>query len=59
MPVIAKNLKVYDVSGKLLVDKKNLQLPTALDVDFLNAGIYIVSMNLKSGEFLSEKLLIP
>lgn len=59
VPVIAKNLKVYDVSGKLLVDKKNLQLPTALDVDFLDARIYIVSMHLKSGEFLSEKLLIP
>ncbi len=58
-PVIAKNLKVYDISGKLLVDKNNLQLPTALDVDFLDAGIYIVSINLKSGEFISEKVLIP
>ena len=58
-PVIAKNLKVYDISGRLLVDKNDLQLPTALDVDFLDAGIHIVIMNLKSGEFLSEKVIIP
>ena len=29
-----------------------------INVDFLNAGIYIVNMNLKNGDLISEKVVI-
>lgn len=58
-PVIAKSLKVYDISGKLLIDKQDLLLPTTLDVDFLDAGMYIVNMTLSNGKSVIEKVIIP
>ena len=58
-PVIVKTLKVYNISGKLLIDKVMVQLPTVLDVPSLNSGMYIVNMNLSNGEMISKKVLIP
>ena len=50
---------IYDISGKLITENNDLQLPSAINVNFLDAGIYIVNMNLKNGESISEKLMIP
>ncbi|MEE2699765.1 MAG: choice-of-anchor V domain-containing protein [Bacteroidota bacterium] len=58
-PITISNLKIYDISGKLITENNDLQLPSAINVNFLDAGIYIVNMNLKNGESISEKLMIP
>lgn len=53
------SLKIYDISGKVVASKEELLLPTFINVDFLNAGIYIVNMNIKNGDLISEKVIIP
>ena len=58
-PAIISNLEIHDVSGKLITSKKNLLLPNFINVDCINSGIYIVTMNLKNGGLVSKKIIIP
>ena len=53
------NLKVTDISSKLVYSKKEVLLPTTINVDFLDPGIYIITMNTVNGEKITKKLLLP
>ena len=53
------NLKVNDISSKLVYSKKEVLLPTTINVDFLDPGIYIITMNTVNGEKITKKLLLP
>jgi len=53
------NLKVNDISSKLVYIKKEVLLPTTINVDFLDPGIYIITMNTVNGEKITKKLILP
>lgn len=53
------NLKVNDISSKLVYIKKEVLLPTTINVDFLDRGIYIITMNTVNGEKITKKLILP
>ena len=53
------NLKVNDISSKLVYSKKEVLLPTTINVDFLDPGIYIITMNTVNGEKITKKLILP
>lgn len=58
-PTIISNIKIYNLSGKLLTEKKQMRLPNIINMDFVDAGIYIININQKYGEVISEKVVIP
>ena len=53
------NLKVNDISSKLVYSKKEVLLPTTINVDFLDAGIYILNMQTRGGEIITKKVILP
>ena len=53
------NLKVTDISSKLVYSKKEVFLPTTINVDFLDPGIYIITMNTINGGKVTKKLILP
>jgi len=58
-PIYISNLEVYDISAKLVYSKKEVLLPSAINVDFLDAGIYILNMQTRGGEIITKKVILP
>ena len=58
-PIYISNLEVYDISAKLVYSKKEVLLPSAINVDFLNSGIYILNMQTRGGEMITKKVILP
>jgi len=58
-PIYISNLEVYDISAKLVYSKKEVLLPSAINVDFLDAGIYILNMQTRGGERITKKVILP
>ena len=58
-PMTISNLKVYDISAKLVYSKKEVLLPSTINVDFLDAGIYILNMQTRGGEIITKKVILP
>ncbi len=58
-PIHISNLEVYDISAKLVYSKKEVLLPSAINADFLDAGIYILNMQTRGGETITKKVIIP
>ena len=57
-PIHISNLEVYDISAKLVYSKKEVLLPSTINVDFLDPGIYIITMNTVNGEKITKKLTL-
>ena len=58
-PVLISDLKIYDVSSKLVFNKKNINLPTLIKNNLFNQGIYIVKMQTSKGINIQEKIIFP
>ena len=58
-PIRISNLEVYDISAKLVYSKKEVLLPSTINVDFLDAGIYILNMQTRGGEIITKKVILP
>ena len=58
-PIYISNLEVYDISAKLVYSKKEVLLPSTINVDFLDAGIYILNMQTRGGEIITKKVILP
>jgi len=58
-PIYISNFEVYDISAKLVYSKKEVLLPSAINVDFLNSGIYILNMQTRGGEMITKKVILP
>ena len=58
-PIHISNLEVYDISAKLVYSKKEVLLPSAINVDLLNSGIYILNMQTRGGEMITKKVILP
>ena len=58
-PVLISDLKIYDISSKLLYNKKNIYLPTLIKNNLFISGIYIVKIQTVEGENIQEKIIIP
>ena len=58
-PIHISNLEVYDISAKLVYSKKEVLLPSTINIDFLNTGIYILNMKTRDGEVISKKVILP
>ena len=58
-PMTISNLKVYDISAKLVYSKKEVLLPSTINVDFLDAGIYILNMQTRGGKIITKKVILP
>ena len=58
-PIYISNLEVYDISAKLVYSKKEVLLPSAINADFLDAGIYILNMQTRGGEIITKKVILP
>ncbi len=54
-----KTLSVFDISGRLILSKEDISLPTILDVNALDAGIYMLNINTRNRELITKKVLIP
>jgi len=51
---LIKNLKLFDLSGKLILDKKTNHLSFLIeDVSFIKNGIYLVVLNNKYSQKIS------
>ena len=57
-PMTISNLKVYDISAKLVYSKKEVLLPSTININFLNTGIYILNMKTRDGEVISKKVIL-
>lgn len=55
--VIVDEMEVFDVSGKLVISKKNIQTKEKIDIRKLSAGIYYVRLYSKGGFLKSEKFI--
>ena len=53
-----KTLSVFDISGRLILSKEDISLPTILDVNALDAGIYMLNINTRNRELITKKVLI-
>ena len=58
-PIYISNLEVYDISAKLVYSKKEVLLPSAINADFLDAGIYILNMQTRGGKIITKKVILP
>ena len=58
-PIYISNLEVYDISAKLVYSKKEVLLPSTINVDFLDAGIYILNMQTRGGKIITKKVILP
>ena len=58
-PIYISNFEVYDISAKQVYSKKEVLLPSAINVDFLNSGIYILNMQTRGGEMITKKVILP
>jgi len=54
-----KTLSIFDISGRLILSKEDISLPTILDVNALDAGIYMLNINTRNRELITKKVLIP
>ena len=54
-----KTLSVFDISGRLILSKEDISLPTILDINALDAGIYMLNINTRNGELITKKVFIP
>ena len=57
-PIHISNLEVYDISAKLVYSKKEVLLPSTININFLNTGIYILNMKTRDGEVISKKVIL-
>jgi len=57
--IFANTIEIFDISGKLVFSKNEVLLPTILSTKNLDAGIYMIKMNLRDGGLFTEKVLIP
>jgi len=58
-PVLISDLKIYDVSSKLVYNKKNTYLPALIKNNLFNPGIYILKMQTSKGKNIQEKIILP
>ncbi|MBC8266055.1 MAG: T9SS type A sorting domain-containing protein [Flavobacteriales bacterium] len=55
-----KSIKMFDASGKLVLNENEILLPTILNVDFLSAGIYMINMqDSRNGKTITKKVVLP
>lgn len=52
------DIKVHDLSGKLVLQKENVSPDSAVSVENLNKGVYLVSIREKGAEPKVQKLII-
>lgn len=53
-----QNVEVFDLTGRLILSLKPLNIPTSVSSEFHQAtGVYIVKMLLKNGQTISQKLI--
>ena len=55
-----KNIAIYDITGKLLVNNQNLETKTLYQypTNHYSEGIYIVNVTAKDGKNFSRKIII-
>ena len=52
------DVKMYDASGKIVLEKKNVTPDTAISTSTLSKGLYFVTLKDKNGEIKNQKLII-
>lgn len=53
-----QNVEVFDLTGRLILSIKPLNIPSTVSSEFYQAtGVYIVKMLLKNGQTISQKLI--
>ncbi|MFP5470581.1 MAG: T9SS type A sorting domain-containing protein [Bacteroidia bacterium] len=51
------SIKLYDLTGKLLIENYETKLSNVVDVSTLEKGVYLVSVSLENGNILTQKIV--
>jgi len=56
--ILNANILIYDIQGKILVDKKNVSINNPIDVSYLNNGYYFISIEINNQKIIKPLICI-